>query len=137
MNTVNTVNTMEMEGGNFITDFFSSLWKRLGFGKRIDGFITDGKFNPNDIVRAKGVLSEQLMNDLQKLTSVNMGKKGSEAQDFVTKIIARDQSIPSEEKAKAVKAFSYFVKNQKDLTNRSTYNKLMGEYKKNIDLVAN
>jgi hypothetical protein len=65
-----------------------------------------------------------------------MGKKGSEAQDFITKIIARDPSIDSEEKAKAVKAFSYFVKNQKDLTNRSTYNKLMGEYKKNIDTVA-
>jgi hypothetical protein len=47
-----------MEGGNFITDFFSSLWKRMGFGRRVDGFITDGNFNPNDIVRAKGVLSE-------------------------------------------------------------------------------
>lgn len=65
-----------------------------------------------------------------------MGKKGSEAQDFITRIIARDSSISPEEKAKAVKAFTYFVKNQKDITNRGTYNKLMGEYKKNIDLVA-
>jgi hypothetical protein len=85
-----------LEGGNFVTDFFSSLWSRLGFGKRVEAFITDASFNPSDIVRAKGVLSEGLMNDLKSLTDVKIGKKGSIANDFMTKIIARDTSIPED-----------------------------------------
>lgn len=124
-----------MEGGNFITDFFSSLWSRLGFGRKVEAFITDANFNPSDIVRAKGVLSEGLMNDLKSLTDVKIGKKGSIANDFMTKIIARDTSIPEEQKVKALKSFKYFVDNQKDATDSSSRNKLMNEYKKNISLV--
>lgn len=50
-----------MDGGNFLTDFFTNLWGRLGFGKKVESLIASGNFNPNDIVAAKGVLSEKIM----------------------------------------------------------------------------
>ena len=75
------------------------------------------------------------MNDLKSLTDVKIGKKGSIANDFMTKIIARDTTIPEDKKIKPLKAFKYFVDNQKDATDPTSRNKLMNEYKKNINLV--
>lgn len=122
-------------GGNFITDFFGSLWSKFGFGKKVDGFLSSNNFNPDDLINMKGVLSKEIMADFKDVIGTNLSKKGSVANKFIGSLIDADGSINESDKAKMKKAFLYFVGNQRDMTTAAARSSLEKEYAKNISLV--
>ena len=85
-----------MVGGGVVGDFVD--WVKGLFGSSAEKYIASNKFDPSDISKAQGILSQKMLEELNESLNMNMTKKGSAAKQFVDKMIDGDNAIESGEK---------------------------------------